>query len=203
MSRHALPGRRAVAALALLATCLALAAPAAATHRGAGVADEVALQVSLQAATLAGASHQLVARVNMDDGSPVAGVNVEFLREVDFLGPRLIRLGTATTDAFGTARIPINTTESALHVRAQFNGNDQYLAAEVSLEIRLPATPASGPATDEPPRASLALVAAVMPPLLAAIAAAMWLLLIGLTAMTVFAIRRDRQDSAVGKEGQP
>ena len=136
---------------ALLATTLVLVwlvAPSAtgATHRGEGVLDEVAIEMSYQQPLVAGAHGQVVARAVVDDGSPVVGIDVEFLREIDFLGPRLISLGTASTDAYGTARLTVYAEVPTMRLRAHFAGNDDYIAAEASSEISLPAAP-DGPTT--------------------------------------------------------
>jgi len=191
----------ATSALAWLVTPAAMTA----THRGEGVPDVVVLQMSYQQATVIGTRGQLVARAIVDDGSPVVGVTVEFLREVDFLGPRLISLGSAMTDAYGTARVPIDTDQATVRIRARFTGSDDYLPAEITSDINVPAAPdlgagaADGKTGSEP---SLAVVAAVMPSLLAAIALAIWLFLIGLSATTVLAIRRARPSVPVRKEGR-
>jgi hypothetical protein len=182
------------ALLASICMLVWLVTPAAtgATHLGEGVPDEVTLQVSFQQAPVAGAHAQLVARALIDDGSPVTGVEVEFLREMDFLGPRLISLGSSTTDSSGTARVTIDINDPTIVVRARFKGNEQYSSAEVTSEVHQAAAP-NGPTTGagggEP---NLAVVAAVMPPLLALMALVIWLALLGLTAVTVIRIRRDR-----------
>jgi hypothetical protein len=185
---------------------VALVSPAAvgATHRGEGVLDEVALQMSYQQPTVAGAHAHLIARAIVDDGSPVIGVEVEFLREVDFLGTRAISMGRATTDAQGTARATIDTFEPTILVRVRFMGNEEYLPAEVTSEIHQPVGAPIGPATgdgggNEP---SLAIVATIMPPLLAVIALAIWLLLLGLTAATVLGIRRNRSALVASRKGR-
>lgn len=192
---------RVLLATAWVAAWLALPSSIGATHRGESIADEVTMQLSLQAATMRGVSDQLVAQLHVDDGSPVAGVEVEFVREADFLGPRLVTLGNATTDAYGTARIPINTVESNMRVRVLFTGNDQFLPSEVAADISLPVEPSSpGAGEDEAAVAGLATVAGLMPPLLAVIALAMWVFLLGLSAVTVLTIRRGRPSITVGKE---
>jgi len=182
-------------ASACLSIWLALPAGVGASHHGQGVADEVALRLSYQQAPVAGAHAQVVAQAAIDSGAPAIGLEVEFLRQVDFLGPRLISLGSATTDASGAARITLDTTQGKLRVIARVAGNDLYLPAEVAQEIDLQAVPdvgsPGGPATPDG-QPNLAIVATVMPPLLALTAFLIWLLLLGLIAVTVLAIRRGR-----------
>jgi hypothetical protein len=173
-----------------------------ATHRGSNVPDQVALDVSYQQALTAGAYGQVVARLVVDDGSPVVGVEVEFQRELEFLGPRLIKLGSATTDSYGTARVTIDTRDAPVRVRASFMGNGQYLPAEASSEITVPVGRPGGPAPVEEggSEPSLAPFASVMPPLLAAIALFIWLVLLGLSDTTVLAIRRARPSTPAQEE---
>jgi len=70
--------------------------------------------------------------------------------------------------------------------------------AEVAQEINLQAIPdvgsPGGPATPDG-QPNLAIVATVMPPLLALTAFLIWLVLLGLIAVTVLAIRRGRTDA--------
>lgn len=198
-------GSRPIARLAVVFVFVWLALPAAAlgTHHGEGVADEVSVRLSYQPAAVAGVSGQLMAQLAMDDGSPIAGVPVEFLREVSFLGPRMIRLGQATTDAYGTAFLPMANAEgAALRIVARFAGDELYQAFEQTADIRVTATaarPATQPEAGGSGAPSLAVFAMVMPPLLMLVAAGMWLLMFGLSARTVLAIRRDRPRGSVAK----
>lgn len=204
-----MPSRRchAAAVLASLPLILSLIAPAAvlATHHGEGVADEVAIQLSFQASRFAGVSDQLVADVRRDDGAPVVGVSVGFLREVDFLGPRQIPLGRAITDAYGTARVPVTATYSRLRVVGVITGDDLYKATEMRAEIVVPpgSVRSSGalPVGEGGP-ASLVAIAGVMPQVLALTALVIWVLLLVLTAITVRAIRRGRLSASHGGDGR-
>jgi hypothetical protein len=184
-------------ASASLVVLLLQPAGASATHRGHGVVDEVTLEVGYRASSLPGAPGQLTARL-LVDGSPLAGMDVEFWREVDFLGPRRIVLGMRKTGADGTASVSINLSESALRVGARFAASETYTAAEQTTEISPPR--AAPPGSPVPIRdgggANLALVSSVMPPLLALTVLAIWLLLFGVTVATAVAIRRGRSPTA-------
>jgi hypothetical protein len=165
-----------------------------AAHRGQGIPDEVAILVSFQQSTLSGAPGQLVARLHLDDGSPVVGVEVQFWREVDFLGPRRVPLGQTSTGPDGAASVAVAPSEVPLHVVASFAGVEGYLAAEGATEIGAVVAGAAGngDAGNAGGTASLAIVTALMPPLLAFAALAIWLLLLGLAVLTVRAIRTER-----------
>jgi len=185
--------RRAVAlAGASLLASLLLPANVGATHRG-DVVDEVTMQISYQSSSLPGAPGQLVARLQVDDGSPIAGLIVEFWREVEFLGPRRIVLSRSTTGTDGTARLQIIPSESAMRVGASFAGTADYLAAEQSTDVGASVIPVpASPAAVADAGASLAVVSTAMPLLLAFAAFVIWLLLIGVVVTTVLAIRRGR-----------
>lgn len=195
--------RRAVLLVsASILASLLLPANAGATHRG-HVIDEVSILMSYQGSSLPGAPGQLLARLQVDDGSPIADLSVEFWREVEFLGPQRIVLGRATTGADGTARLPVSPSESTVRVGARFAGNADYLAAEQTTEIGASPVPLpASPAPAEGDTASLAVVSAVMPPLLALTAFVIWLLLIGVAVMTVLAIRRGRPSPAATRQGR-
>jgi hypothetical protein len=193
------PRRRRALLMSLTAALLLLAvlpAAAAATHRGSDVVDETLLEVSYQPSSLPGVTPQLVAHVRAEGGSALVGVEVEFLREVEFLGSRRILLGRATTDAWGAASIPLNATTEHMTVLVRFAGNAAYQAVELSTDIVLappPVAPGIGSSAGEAGAASIAILAAVMPPVLALTAGAIWLLLLGMTIWTVRAIRRGRR----------
>lgn len=197
--------RRAVLLVnASLLASLLLPAGANATHLGQGVVDEVVLEMSYRASSLPGAPGQLVARLVVGDGSPLSGMDVEFWREVEFLGPRRIVLGGAKTGADGTAIVSISPSESTQRVGARFAGNASYPAAEGTTEIGASgvAPPAGSAPAGEDGGASLALVSSVMPLLLALTAFVIWLLLLGVAVGTVLAIRRGRPSVAATRKGR-
>lgn len=197
MSRPAGWRRAVLLACASLLPWMLLPAPASATHHGEGVVDVVVMELSYRSSSLAGAPGQLVARLVLDDDSPLAGAAVEFWREVEFLGLGRVLLGRVTTGTDGSAGVPVSQSESAMRVGARFAGGESYLAAEQAIDISasdvpLPSRPAPA---GEGGGASLEVVSAVMPLLLTLTAIAIWLLLIGITVMTVLAIRRGRRSS--------
>jgi len=189
------------AALAVL-VCVS---PVGAIHRGEGVVDAVSVAVSYRPATVAGANDQLVARLTMDDGSPIAAVEVTFWREVYFVGERRIRIGGALTDVSGTAGVPYSGPAATERFVAEFAGNEQFQPATEIAEVVVPPRPerADGNAgVGQQSTATLAVFATLMPLLLALTAFSMWLLMFGLMAGTVLAIRRGRATVSVGKEGR-
>jgi hypothetical protein len=170
-------------------------------HHGQGIPDEVAIEVSFRNSTLAGAPGQLAANLRLDDGSPLVGVEVAFWREVDFLGARRVLLGRNTTGSDGTASVAVAPSEVPLRVVASFAGLEGYLAAEGVTEISavIAGAPPDGESGNIDPPASLAVLAALMPPVLAFVALAVWLLLLGLTLVTVRAIRAGRPSAGAEK----
>jgi hypothetical protein len=188
-------------AVAALAALSLLPANASATHRGVGVVDEVLLELTYLASSLPGAPGQLTARLKVE-GSPLAGMPVEFWREVDFLGPQRIVLGTVKTGADGTASVPLTLSESPLRVGARFAGDPEYLAAEETTEISSAGSaPTGSPVpTGNAGGANLDVIASVMPPLLALTVLGIWMLLIGVTVAAVLAIRRERSPLAATRK---
>lgn len=201
MARRVARRRTLVLISAQLLAALVVPVVASATHRG-DVVDEVSIQLSYQGSSLPGAPGQLLARLQVDDGSPIADLSVEFWREVEFLGARHITLGHGQTGADGTARFPIDPSESARRIGARFAGNAHYLAAEQTIEVAGSAVPPASPAPPEQGGPGLAVVSSVMPPVLALTALVIWLLLLGLTAATVRAIRRGRPSMATPRKGR-
>ncbi len=186
------------AALAVL-VCVS---PAGATHHGEGIIDEVFIKVTYRVATAAGSHDQVIAKLTVDDGSPVAAVEVTFWREVYFVGVRRIPIGRALTDVSGAASVPITALDGPMRVIVGFAGDEHYLPGNAVTDITVP--PGSKPSGGNAPQgqdsnATLALFATYMPLLLALTAFSVWLLIFGLTARTVFAIRRGRQATSVAK----
>jgi hypothetical protein len=171
-----------------VAALLVLPAASLATHHGEEVVDQVVFRLTYQAAPVAGARAQVVAHMAMDDGEAIGGETVDFSRQVDFLGPRTILLGSASTDVNGDARLTIEPPTEAMTVIAEFAGDEHYLPVQQTIQVA-----AAAPApTDTAPAAepSLALISGLMPQLLLFAALGVWVLLVGLAALTALAIRR-------------
>lgn len=192
------PGLRGmVILLALGVFFLGLAAPTrvGATHRGEGIIDATSLELAFERSAQRGIADRLVARLLAVDGAPVVGVEVEFVREIDFLGPRRVLLGRAVTDTAGVARVAVVPTSTDERILVRFRGNEHFEAIE---RVEVVAIPAES-VRHEPARhsadggtgASLRPIANVMPALLATATAIIWLVLIGLAGMTVRAMRGD------------
>lgn len=192
------------ATLGLLFLCLAFPAAALATHRGENVVDEVVIRVSYQTSPVPGVTGQVLAHLAMDGGTAIVGADVEFLRQVEFLGPREVTIGHALTDVSGDARLALKpTSQPSWRVIARFAGDEHYDAAEQLAEIVLPSSPTGG--GDELTAqngASLGVIAGVMPGVLTLTALAIWLFLFGLIAVTVLAIRRGRPSAIAATEGR-
>jgi hypothetical protein len=190
--RLILPAAAVGLALALASTA---AAPAWATHQGDDVLDQVSVQISYQTSRMPGISDQLVVELRGEDGTAVVGAEVEFLREVEFLGSRRILLGRAVTDAAGSAYLPIRPTESEIRIVARFQGSERHEPTQLGAWIVVPPDalrPDQGGHLDGG-TASLAMIAETMPLVLALVALAVWILLIGLASLTVLAIRKRPQ----------
>jgi 5-hydroxyisourate hydrolase-like protein (transthyretin family) len=180
-----------VAALLLTLCWLLFPSAAFATHHGEGVIDEVSMRLTYQPPAVPNAGGQLVVHLAMDNGEPITGVEVQFLRQVDFLGLRTIPLGTARSDASGDARTTLEaTSEEEQTIVVRFAGDEHYEAAELTEQVALsPLVAVAPPVTG---KAALSPISSAMPGLLGLTAAGVWLLMFGLIAFTVLAIRRVR-----------
>lgn len=200
-------------ALATLPLILALAAvapaPIAATHRGPEVPDPTEVTVSFVRSVQKQISDRLAAQLVAYDGSPIGGAEVEFRREIEFLGPRLVVLGRGTTDATGVAQVPIRATQGRLRVEVRFAGDARYAPTEATVDVAVPPGSVRGQreAGFEPPRPGVGLgqVAAVMPLAIAGAALGVWVVLIALALVTLRGIIRGREihTSGDGRTGEP
>jgi hypothetical protein len=197
-------------ALATIPLVLGLAAGApagvAASHLGDGIPDPTAMSVSLVPSAHPQISDRIAAQLVAYDGSPIGDAEIEFRREIEFLGPRLVLLGLATTDTNGLAQVPVGATEPHLRIEVRFVGDERYAPSEATVDIVAPpgSAQASGQAGFEPPRptAGLGQVAAVMPLVIAGATLGVWVGLVALVIITLRGVGRSRRNDGQGMGGQ-
>lgn len=188
----------------LLALGLVAVAPAdlAASHLGEGTPDETTVSVSFVASAHEQILDRLAALLVAYDGTPIGNAEIEFRREIEFLGPRLALLGRGVTDATGVAQVPIKATDSPLRIEVRFAGNERYAASSTTADVVPPAGSAQvrGDAASESsrPGAGLGQLASVMPPLIAGATLGVWVVLVALTLVTLRGIKQ----STVGSSSQ-
>lgn len=178
----------------------------AASHLGNGVPDPTAVSVSFVPSANAQISDRIAARLVAYDGSPIGDAEIEFRREIEFLGPRLVLLGRGTTDATGVAQVPIRPTDSRLRIDVRFAGDERYEPTEATVDVVVPpgAALVQGRAGFEPPRPGpgLGQVASVMPLAIAGATVGVWVVLVALVLVTLRGIRRSKRNQVPGGGGQ-
>jgi hypothetical protein len=120
-------------------------------------------------------------------GQPVPGVNVEFTRELEFLGTtRYAVLGTATTDVGGLARLVVLPREETATVIASVDGSD----VSATLDVVFPEERVDPFFDADPEPGRLEPLRDLLPPLIAVAVALLWVFVIGLAVSTVRRIKR-------------
>jgi hypothetical protein len=194
---------RALATLPLVFGLAAFApAQVTATHQGPEVLDPTEVRVSFVKSVQKPISDRIAAHLVAYDGSPIGGAALEFRREIEFLGPRLVLLGRATTDATGVAQVPIRATDARLRVEVRFAGDDRYAPSVTVVDVLVPkgSVRAPGQAAFEPPRPGVGLgqLAAVMPLAIAGATFGVWMVLFALVLVTLRRIRRSQRTDVLG-----
>lgn len=197
--------RRRGRGLRLLATILCLAVAASWAHAASAQDEAVAspapkastsISVAFEPSSLEGIPHYLAARLVTGDGSAVVGERVSIRRVVDVFGGRTVTIGRAATDNAGIARVPIVPRDLSYEVTASFSGNDSLEGSSVDDDVVFPSELVVIPA--EVPRGGLVdpqlrPLAEVMPLAIGGAVIAVWVVLIGLTVMTLAGIRSSRR----------
>ena len=160
--------------------------------------EHTAISVAFEPSSMDGIPHYLAARLVSQDGSAVVGERVSIRRLVDVFGGRTVTIGRATTDNAGIARVPIVPREETYKVSASFGGSGSLAAAEVEDDIVFPAEAVLVP--DEVPRGGLVdpqlrPLADVMPLAIGAAVIFVWVVLIGVSLLTLANIRSSRRSA--------
>lgn len=129
---------------------------------------------------------QFVATVRDGEGDVIPGVVVDFSRQVNFLGTeRRALLGSGTTDVSGTARLVVLPRQDQARVVASVAGSDVSAAMDTAFpEERV--DPFLEPGHEH---GLLTPLRTVMPVVIAAVVALLWVFVIGLVVWTMRRIR--------------
>lgn len=120
-------------------------------------------------------------------GQPVPGVDVEFTRELEFLGTtRYAVLGTSETDVGGVARLVVLPREETATVIASVDGSD----VSATLDVVFPEERVDRFFDADPEPGRLEPLRDLLPPLIAVAVALLWVFVIGLAVSTVRRIKR-------------
>lgn len=140
---------------------------------------------------------RVVATLKTEEGAPVTGAAVSMYAAVELLGERQAFLGTATTDATGTARVPLTPRHPDYRIVATYAGDAAHAAARNEQAVTFPDGAVEPFAHVHGLHGLLQPVRDLMPQ---AISLAVGLLWIGLIALTVVTVRTIRNDTDVTRD---
>ena len=132
------------------------------------------LAVRVERASLPDLPDNIAARLSTDSGEPISGAQIDFWAEVEILGTRRARLGTATTDATGVARVPITPRRTDYRIRVTFAGSEAHAAAETTAALSFPAEKVD-PVEISAPSSPLSSLRTVMPRAMGIVVALLWI----------------------------
>jgi hypothetical protein len=161
--------RRGLFGASLLVAALAWL-PAVALGQG---AEDPAITLGVERSSLPELPDRVTARLSGVGGEPISGAVIDFWIEVEILGARRARLGSATTDATGVARVPIVPRHSEYEIRASFDGNELFPAAEATSRLMFPEERVEPVEVVAPP-SPLTTLRVVMPRAMGIVVALLW-----------------------------
>lgn len=130
---------------------------------------------------------QFIATVRDADGNAIPGIAVEFSRELEFLGTkRTALLGSASTDVGGVARLVIQPRQQQATVIAAVAGED----VSARIDATFPDERVDIFFDPEHEHGLLAPLRDLMPYLISAVVAALWIFVIVLVVSTMRRIRQ-------------
>ena len=139
---------------------------------------------------------QFVATVRDTSGNAIPGIDVDFTRELRFLGTdRLARLGSGTTDVGGVARLVVQPRQEHATIVAKVAGTD----VSATIDATFPENRVDAFFDPTHEHGLLTPLRNAMPLIIAGLVAALWVFLIGLSVSTVRRIRRlgDREEGQI------
>lgn len=158
---------------------LGVAAPAAAQTAS-------QLSIGVEEPPKAGLPHRVAAQLRADGA--VNGVTIRFFVVTDLYGPAF--LGSAVTDATGTARVVIEPRHEELRLRATFAGSEDLSAAQVEGALVFPPEAVVAASDKHAVHGLLAPIQQNMPVAIAVAVALLWLFL-GATSARVLLSGRE------------
>ncbi|MDX1619345.1 MAG: hypothetical protein R3320_00040 [Nitriliruptorales bacterium] len=149
------------------------------------------LEVRVAPPAKEGLEHRLAVTLRGPDGEPVTNQRVAAYAIFEFLGERQALLGSGTTDATGTALIPVAPRRADYRIVARFTGGDAYAASTTEQQIAFPDEAIEPYSHVHSQHALLEPVRGFMPPAISVTVALLWVGLLGLAVVTIRRIKRD------------
>lgn len=175
-----------------LAFLAALAVPAVGQDEG------TMIGVQVERASLPDLPDNVAGRLSTSSGDPISGAELHFWAEVEILGTRSARLGTATTDATGVARVPITPRRTDYRIRVSFLGSEAHAPAETTAELSFPAERVD-PVEVSAPSSPLSSLRTVMPRAMGIVVALLWVFF----AAAVFYVVKNIHTHALPPDTEP
>lgn len=131
-----------IAALVALTLTLSASGSARAESPVGGRTPALLRGVTLTDQAAGQATVTLSAKLSADDGTPARGEQVVFYELSSVFGERLMTLGSAMTDATGTASLPYEPTWKGQHtVVVRYGGDSEYTPAQTTFRFQSTAPP--------------------------------------------------------------
>lgn len=139
---------------------------------------------------------QLIATVRDADGNAISGIDIDFTRELRFLGTdRLAPLGSSTTDVGGVARLVVLPRQEQATVVAKVAGTD----VSNTIDATFPENRVDTFFDPTHEHGLLTPLRNAMPLIIAGLVAVLWVFLIGLAVSTVRRLKDlgDREEGRI------
>lgn len=177
-----------------LTTSLIGSVPASAQEQ-----ESTSLVVGVERSVLPDLPDHVSARLTDADGDPVGNAPITFWFDLELLGSRKAFAGSATTDATGTARIPVTPRQQTYQVRATYEGDDTHLAIEGTAVLEFPPERVA-PVQIVAPPSKIQTLRTVMPRVMGIVVAILWLFFAAATVYVVRSVRRPAAPNSTTRE---
>jgi len=161
--------------------------------------EPTSLVVGVERSAMPGLPDHVSARLRDADGKPVGNAPITFWLDVELLGSRKAFAGSATTDATGTARIPLTPRQQTYQVYATYTGDDTHLTIEGTAVLEFPPERVT-PVQIVAPPSQIQTLRTVMPRVMGIVVAILWLFFAAATTYVVRSVRRPAAPNSTSRE---
>ncbi|MDP3984410.1 MAG: carboxypeptidase-like regulatory domain-containing protein [Acidimicrobiia bacterium] len=174
-----------------LAVSLVAAVPASAQEQ-----ESTSLVLGVERSVIPELPDHVSARLTDADGDPIGNALISFWVEVELLGSRRAFAGSATTDATGTARVPVTPRQQTYQVRATYEGNDTFQATEKLAALEFPVERVTPIQIIAPP-SQVQTLRMAMPRAMGIVVAILWLFFAAATVYVAQSVRKPAVVSSI------
>ena len=155
------------------------------------------LEVTSESPSQAELPDLVVARLVLEDGTPVTDQPVTFYFQTELISTRYVPIGMAKTDPEGVARLPFTPRQPEYTMRASFAGSETYGSSEVDAPVRYAEARVQPLPIKHHVHSLLVPLRTIMPTAITAAVVVFWVFLLGLVTLTVIRIRRPKERSVL------